>query len=247
MYNNLRKLRQERNMTLEQFAEKFGVDVRTVQRWQTRKLTRRHADEIAKFFDVTIEEVVDKTQDFQEIKIGKTGSIDKDKVKKEILHSFNWIYKTRPNIYRDIYSCNEYMIPDEMLSDFIEVALNVTDLFSRLHVKYKGLDLKETFALHCGTFDDYELQIAMLAIDLFHDKYGALSCEEIRECITLVYETFYKYGDNHIYELMFVFEKFILDLSYQIWDYFDRQFKQVIIGKQVIWFFVRFLCEKDSV
>lgn len=247
MYNNLKKLRQERNMTFEQFAEQFGVDMRTAERWQNQKITRSHADEIARFFNVNVEEVVDETQNFREIKIGKTGSIDKGNVKKEILHSFNWIYKTRPNIYRDILIDEEYIILDEMMSDFIEVGLKVTDLFSRIHVKYRRLDLKETFDLPCRTSDDYELQLTRLSIELFHYKYGTLNCEEIRECIKLVYDIFNKYDDNPLYELMFVFERFIIDLSAQIWNNYDRQFKQVIIGEQIIWFYARALCKKNRI
>ena len=249
MNNNLRFLRKEHKLTIQEFGDKFGADSRTVVRWESQKITKKLAREIADFFEVTIEEVVGENQEFKEISIGRTGAIDKESAREvvEIKFFLTLRVKEELNTFRNVFVNRDYVISVEMLNEFIEAALIVTDIFSRIHVKYKEIDLEEVFKISDKKGSDYKMRLCALTVDLFHEKYGKLSCDEIRNCIDKVYRILDKYGYDPFYRAKVVFETFLIDLIYSIWNNYDSKSMQNYFTECIIWFLVSNTCECKTI
>lgn len=249
MNNNLRFLRKKHKLTIQEFADKFGADSRTVVRWESQKITKKLAREIADFFEVTIEEVVGENQEFKKISIGKTGAIDKESVRATMKIKFYLIHrvKSESNVFRNIFVNKDYVISGKELDEFIEIALIVTDIFSRIYVKYKGVNLDDVFKISSTKGYDYKVRLCVLAVDLFHEKYGALSCDEIRDCIDNVYGILDKYGYDPFYRAKIVFEIFLIDLVYSIWNNYDSKSMRNYFAECIIWFLVANTCEGKTI
>ena len=89
--------------------------------------------------------------------------------------------------------------------------------------------------------------MGVLAVDLFHEKYGALSCDEIRDCIDNVYGILDKYGYDPFYRAKIVFETFLIDLVYSIWNNYDSKSMRNYFAECIIWFLVANTCEGKTI
>ncbi|MDO4902506.1 MAG: helix-turn-helix transcriptional regulator [bacterium] len=85
---NLRKLRESKNLSQEQFADKIGVSRQSVSAWESGKSSPEieKASQIAKFFSISIDQLVGEVYDNNQ-----TGKLDK----KEYENSYSQIAKVR--------------------------------------------------------------------------------------------------------------------------------------------------------
>jgi len=191
---NIASLRKKKKITQEQLAEELNVNVRTIQRWEQNKQSPSVSTilKCSKYFGIEFSGLIDETLKVPSISIGKTGSIDRARVGNAIITTLSCCF----NGYSMMYCQDRYFKYDaDRLYEYVDVALDVTDLASRLAKKYSDKNLKETLmgrdSLPGNIFFFYGYLNA-LGYKLFNPKAGLINNDEIVQVLIRLEEVIYK-------------------------------------------------------
>ena len=226
----LKNLREKNGITQEQLAEDLGVDPRTIQRWERGIPSLKALLVLAKYLNVYPQDLLDEDEAMPNFNIGKSGVIDFDRVKNQVLVSLTIL--SQGNIMNDIYRNISVEYTDEMKEDLLHISLKLTNLYARiifgLYTK-KWIDLlpvKDVVSL-----ENIDLYFELCAIDLFHPVKGILKNPEIDNAVDELCFICNKYKPNPLYTL--VLPPRIGGLLIQLYTPTTTQAQQCFVCEQI--------------
>lgn len=198
---NIMKIREfckRKNITQEKLAEDLNVDVRTIRRWESSTPSTRIILKLANYFEVFPHNLLQDNEKMPEFPIGQSGAIDFKFIKKEVLISINIL--SSKNVIHDIYRHTFIKYNDSMLEDFLNLSLEITNIYSRLVFLLNSKEWLNQlhYRINYSCFD-YELQLKLLANDLFYPDKGLFNNSEINNLAEKVCNTCNKYKFNPLY------------------------------------------------
>ena len=198
---NIMKIREfckMKKITQEKLAEDLNVDVRTIRRWESSTPSTRIILKLANYFEVFPYNLLEENEKMPEFPIGQSGSIDFAFIKKEILASINIL--SSQNVIHDIYRHTFIKYNDNMLEDLLNISLEITNIYSRFVFLLKSKEWLNQlhYRINYSCFD-YELQLKLLANDLFYPNEGLFNNSEINNLAEKVCNTCNKYKFNPFY------------------------------------------------
>jgi len=119
-----------KNITQEKLAEDLNVNVRTIRRWESSTPSTRIILKLANYFEVFPHNLLEDNEKMPEFPIGQSGAIDFKFIKKKVLISINIL--SSKNVIHDIYRHTFIKYNDSMLEDFLNLSLEITNIYSRL-------------------------------------------------------------------------------------------------------------------
>lgn len=174
----LKEIRREKGMTQEELAEALEVELRTIQYWESSVPPIKDLLKLSAYFKVHPRIFLDENEKIPEYKLGKTGTINREKLREEVLVSIkNLSYN---NVIHDVYRHIYIEYTDGMKEELLDIALSLTDIYSRLVVMLSSKEWKNLLPLD-GFLNtgDYETDLDLLAMDLFSSENGIFHIAEL--------------------------------------------------------------------
>ena len=196
----IRELCKRKNITQEKLAEDLNVDVRTIRRWESSTPSTRIILKLANYFEVFPHNLLEDNEKMPEFPIGQSGAIDFKFIKKEVLISINIL--SSKNVIHDIYRHTFIKYNDSMLEDFLNLSLEITNIYSRLVFLLNSKEWLNQlhYRINYSRFD-YDLQLKLLVNDLFYPNEGLFNNSEINNLAEKVCNTCNKYKFNPLYSI----------------------------------------------
>lgn len=235
---NIMKIREfckMKKITQEKLAEDLNVDVRTIRRWESSTPSTRIILKLANYFEVFPYNLLEENEKMPEFPIGQSGSIDFAFIKKEILASINIL--SSQNVIHDIYRHTFIKYNDNMLEDLLNISLEITNIYSRLVFLLKSKEWLNQlhYRINYSCFD-YELQLKLLANDLFYPNKELFNNSEINNLAEKVCNTCNKYKFNPLYSIYLPsdIERFLIDAFLSYKSDTTSQLHQTIVCEHIL-------------